>query len=212
MTKYIDRYYLNGELYGIKFAGGGWLPSEYQEVEYIESSWTQWIDTWFIPNQDTVHQIKVAFKNFSWDVTYWYNVWNDQTDVRFFNAWWDCFWDIPVDKRYQTYGVFSLDTVYELELGNWYVKNLVSWVDIFNWTPNPSFTGTNSITLNHNVSPAANSSNVWYYVKIYDWATLERDMVPCYRKSDNVIWMYDLVNGVFYTNSGTWSFTKWPNV
>ena len=26
MTKYIDRYYLNGEMYGIKFGGWGWQP------------------------------------------------------------------------------------------------------------------------------------------------------------------------------------------
>ena len=30
------------------------LPNEYQEVEYIESSGTQYIDTSYIPNQDTL--------------------------------------------------------------------------------------------------------------------------------------------------------------
>lgn len=34
------------------------------------------------------------------------------------------------------------------------------------------------------------------------------DLVPCYRKSDNVIGMYDLVRRTFLTNAGTGSFTK----
>jgi hypothetical protein len=40
----------------------------------------------------------------------------------------------------------------------------------------------------------------------------ERDMIPCYRIADWEIWMYDVVNGVFYTNSWSWTFTKWPDV
>lgn len=38
------------------------------------------------------------------------------------------------------------------------------------------------------------------------------DGVPCYRKNDNVIGMYNLVDGVFYTNAGTSSFTKGADV
>ena len=41
---------------------------------------------------------------------------------------------------------------------------------------------------------------------------LIRDMYPCYRKSDNVIGMYDVVNAVFYTNSGTGTFVKGADV
>jgi hypothetical protein len=49
--------------------------------------------------------------------------------------------------------------------------------------------------------------------KIYsDANTIERDLVPCYRIADGVIWMYDLTNDQFYTNSGSWTFTKWPDV
>ena len=33
-----------------------------------------------------------------------------------------------------------------------------------------------------------------------------RDLIPCYRKVDNVAGMYDLVNDVFYTNEGTGEF------
>ena len=39
-----------------------------------------------------------------------------------------------------------------------------------------------------------------------------RHFIPCYRKSDNVIGLYDLVEGTFYTNSGTGTFTKGSDV
>jgi hypothetical protein len=43
--------------------------------------------------------------------------------------------------------------------------------------------------------------------KIYEAGVLVRNYVPCYRKSDNVAGLYDLVNNGFYTNSGTGTFT-----
>ena len=52
-----------------------------------------------------------------------------------------------------------------------------------------------------------------YYGKIYDSTnTLVREFIPCYRKADNVIGLYDKVNDVFYTNAGTGSFTKGNDV
>lgn len=42
--------------------------------------------------------------------------------------------------------------------------------------------------------------------------TEKLNLVPCYRKSDGEIGMYDLVNGVFYTNSGSGTFIKGDDV
>lgn len=42
-----------------------------------------------------------------------------------------------------------------------------------------------------------------------DW---EHNYIPCYRKSDNVIWLYSLEDGVFYTNQWSWVFTKGHDV
>lgn len=38
-----------------------------------------------------------------------------------------------------------------------------------------------------------------------------REAYPCYRKSDNETGMYDIVNGVFYTNQGNGKFIVGPN-
>jgi hypothetical protein len=45
-----------------------------------------------------------------------------------------------------------------------------------------------------------------YCCKFYKDYKIIRDFVPCYRTTDRVAGMYDLVSGVFYTNAGTGEF------
>lgn len=47
-----------------------------------------------------------------------------------------------------------------------------------------------------------------YSMKMYNNGTLIRDFIPCYCNADSVIGLYDLVNGVFYTNQGTGTFGR----
>lgn len=180
----------------------------YQEVEYIEntSNWPR-IDTGVIPTQNIKSQIK--FRNFSvtGDVIYWMSNWDDNSDYRFFNASSKIYWDISSSRLEGS--TCNTNTDYEFELWNNYVKNVWASTNILSWSTVASYTWTATIKLNYWGTP---SRNRWYYVKIYDGSTLVRDLVPCYRKDDSVIWMFDLVNKKFYTNSWSWTFTKWPDV
>jgi len=45
-----------------------------------------------------------------------------------------------------------------------------------------------------------------YYVKMWQNGTLVRNYVPARRDSDNVVGMYDLVNGTFYASNGSAAF------
>lgn len=51
-----------------------------------------------------------------------------------------------------------------------------------------------------------------YWCRFYENDVAQVDLVPCYRKSDNKIGMYDLVSGSFLTNSGSGSFSKGADV
>ena len=51
-----------------------------------------------------------------------------------------------------------------------------------------------------------------YSFKIKDGNSLVRNFIPCYRKSDNVAGMYDLVTNTFYTNAGTGDFIVGPDL
>ena len=54
---------------------------------------------------------------------------------------------------------------------------------------------------------------------IYEWKRTDRsnntvveDLVPCRKTSNNTLGMYDIVSGTFITNSGSGTFTAGPNV
>lgn len=65
---------------------------------------------------------------------------------------------------------------------------------------------------------SATSTSKKYYGKLYSFTmdaadgTALRNFVPCYRKADGVIGLYDTVGGSFYTNAGTGSFTKGADI
>ena len=45
-----------------------------------------------------------------------------------------------------------------------------------------------------------------YELKMWKDGELVREFIPCYRKSDKEVGLYDLVNSIFYTNAGTGTF------
>lgn len=51
-----------------------------------------------------------------------------------------------------------------------------------------------------------------YYFKLYSDTTVVRDFQPARRNSDNAVGLYDLQNGVFYTNGGSGSIVAGPEV
>lgn len=189
---------------------GWWLPSAYQEVEWIGSSWTQRINTGYVPDNKT----KAEWKMWNWTETgshcifgimysFWSNPWrwfSIVTDAYMFNnSAWVTHW-------------MNNGSVHTWELSQAWL--FVDWV--LKTTPATStFTCPNNLLLfctSKNWSPSEYSTFRYYYYKLYDDGTLVRDFVPCYRIADWEIWMYDVVNDVFYTNSWSWTFTKWPNV
>ena len=190
------------------------LPSWYQEVEYIQSSGTQYIDSWFTPSNTT----KVE-----WEMWWWTESWSHQMFwVRY--SWSSSTWVSSdrwfaiVTDAYQYGWHWSITHwMTDWSIHTWELSQSWLYVDwALKWTPSTvTFTCPGSLYLfwlNWNWSIAERASLKYYSFKIYDNTTLIRDFVPCYRTSDNEIWLYDLVNDVFYTNSGSWTFTKWPDV
>ena len=55
-------------------------------------------------------------------------------------------------------------------------------------------------------------TNRLYKYRLYQDGNLVRDFVPCYRLSDGVIGLYDIVTRAFYTNAGTGTLTKGADV
>lgn len=175
-----------------------WLPSTYQEVEWVWSSRTQVINTWVIPATQT-YTAELEVESTQSGGEYWaFGIWGT-TGFR----WWQdssWHWDTSYWASYSP-STYALNTKTKITMSNawkWTSSNTAIWL-FWMW---------------ENGAYANNRKWAYkiYYCKIWNSWTLIRDFVPCYRISDSVIWMYDLVNDQFYTNSWTWTFTKWADI
>lgn len=203
------------------------LPSAYQEVEYIQTTGTQYIDTNFVITKDTEVNIDVQLTSYS-------------TQDRIFAIWMD-----------SDYGGFSYEIYVngsskraratQNGVGNWETSNV--WVDtnrhvfilnnsrfkiytnwnlVYNQANSANITRTQTRTLPLLARKFITSSSGYsiqqkakaklYSCQISDNGVLVRDFIPCYRKSDNVIGLWDSVGRVFYTNAGSGTFWKGSDV
>lgn len=184
-----------------------YLPSEYQEVEYLESSGTQYIDSGFKPNNNTNADLTFSLSSHSGSTVALFGCLSSG-DNRF------AFLVSSQQKLVWHYGatdtshlsLINLNTKYIVKnVGlDLYLDNSLEYTSVsrnFTTTENAYLFGRNS------EGSLSNQSFVKLYsCKIYDNGTLIRNFIPCYRKSDNVAGLYDLVNNVFYTNAGTGTF------
>ena len=196
------------------------LPSSYQEVEWIQDSWTQYIDaniqlwandfeiSWeFMMDEVTSYQQQI--------VSIWtssYNYWNlfirTYGSTRYLDlylSWHNMISSITTTQKY-TFNVKRSSSSW-----TWWFWNNTSTVSYSPWSVNNTTVKLFRLW-GWDYWSDTYSKIKMYSCKIYVAWTLVRDFIPCYRKSDSVIWMYDFVNKVFYTNAGTWTFTKWPDV
>lgn len=192
------------------------LPAEYQEVEWIW--WTNWsntqeqvyIDTWITTSNNIWAWTEMLHTATRDNVQWFTNTLPNNTVRRWLTTYPSWKWCPQWETRRQTDIAYNINQFYDIKL-NWNnnKKCDIDWTTIYNCT-NTAFSSNNTIRI-------WDISYNWYwwkckFFKISDGTTLVRDLVPCYRKSDSVIWMYDVVNDVFYTNSWTWTFTKWSDV
>ncbi|MBP5177411.1 MAG: tyrosine-protein phosphatase, partial [Clostridia bacterium] len=185
----------------------GVLPVTYTAVDYIESSGTQYIDTGFIPNSNTRVVAKIDFK--------------PETDGNSHNAF-----SATPGERTAEYGFLTNGSDYVSRYGDdvylsiaYPNKPFVIDMDknvlkidgetVYTHEQKEFACGCTMYVFTCDKSGASYrpSSMKLYSMDIYDDGTLVRSFVACYRDSDSEIGLYDLINGVFYTNSGTGKFT-----
>ena len=187
------------------------LPSEYQQVEYIESTGTQYINTGYIPQINT--KVEARFyetsKYENYPKLFGSEVLNQnqsfKVDLR------NPFVIGYSNKEYTTNIGCSIETMYDI---SFQLNELKVNTDTYSFS-NTAFTGTYPIFIfasNRAGSVLEYSAVRIYSFKIYTGTTLAMDFIPCYRKSDNVIGMYDTINNVFYINAGTGTFNKGDNI
>lgn len=187
----------------IESVGEPILPSEYQEVEYIESTGTQYINTNYTDVSDTRVELDFVYTGIlSTSSNYMGanggNVLAVSANGRFsINA---CATGITptVGERYKISSYRGVDDMRSATInGVEYIGTKASRNEIYH-----------IFTLGGQPHTTQRIYGKLYSCKIYYQGKIVRDFIPCYRKSDNVIGVYDVVNDVFYTNAGTGKFLK----
>ena len=191
------------------------LPAGYTELEYIQSTGTQYIDTGIIPNGSTKVEM-VAQANYSSDLRFFGAVAGSETPLYFAAGYsvsgkWNNMYN-------STNNVVSNDVTGFLadKLEHKIVKDNVLSVDgnVLNTISVASFELPVSMylfTVNDNENPGVLRPMLIKYAKIWNNNTLVRDFVPA-KNSSGVIGMYDTVSGNFFTNAGSGTFIAGPVV
>lgn len=194
------------------------LPAEYQEVKYIQGKITEnpaYIDTLFVPTINTVLQVK-----FSQDNQNQYGFFGARNDpYRFYCATFSTGSQLSCGMTVNTWP----STRVPLTSNKIYDCTVADGTSNINGTSiiTPTISAaqwSNSIGTiqlwSLNAAPAFNKDATakYYLCKIWEDNVLVRDFVPCYRKSDNEVGMFDLVGMSFYTNAGVGSLIAGPDV
>ena len=189
----------------------GRLPAEYQEVEYLESTGTQYIDTGIHTDPDIgifakLYTISTGNKS-------WFGSNNNTYASLILNAY------SPTEIEYQ-YGndywgrktfANAVNSILEIHFTTDQQLIINDTVVVSNLR---RITGRSSGSIHLFVRSGGSAFVVGraYTFKIYYGAAKVLDLIPCYRKMDSKPGMYDLVSGTFFTNQGTGEFTVGADV
>lgn len=183
---------------------GSGLPYD-AELKYIQSSGTQYINTRLTPSANLVLQFGFVNISRAGDVIVG-TFPGDYDDYRFFNASDQCYFDTPNGRRING-SVCSQNNYYEFELGNYYVKDILT--GFMKIQGSAGITSKNyqigicGDTYNHR------SNNRIYWFKGYVSNELKIDLIPV--RKDGIGYMYDKVSGQLFANQGTGNFILGPD-
>lgn len=208
----------NGEETG---GGGGGtasrLPEGYTEVEYIQSSGTQYINTGVTGKSGIKAECKYEILNSDFANTFLLGSVPSGWTPRCYLLYWE--------TGVHSYGYIdhvcssvsaNVNQVYDVTV------DLAVGAQSLTVNGNALLSGSNKSTFdtklalyafgaNYNGTLHGAGSYRVYYMRLYDNGALVRDFVPC-KNASGVAGLYDVVNGKFYGNAGSGSFAVGADV
>lgn len=203
----------------IRSMGGGLIPSTYQQVEYIESTGTQYIDTDIKTKDIYSVLLDLQFSDISTDQrngAYLFesnivkSLFLGVTQSKFYMS---CGANYPNEFNYSA----SSATTERVRLG----VNIPDHNMFLEQNDNRFFKSRKKRCLFEFLLFATNFTNgagsfckeKIYSARFYDaLGGLIGDFAPCYKKSNNEIGLYDTVSKTFFANQGTGTFIKGEDV
>ena len=201
------------------------VPEEYVQIEYVgtHNNGELYVDTEYLvkPNTRVVCDARIKSSDSKqWSCLFGTN--HNGTDPFLFYVFYD-----SIAKAYFSNGngssAVNTNFVYNTKVRIETNSTGVSWsvngkmVDqiVLSKEQTTSMTTSHLFLFNAASGETNSTANSWcwadiYGFKIYEDDTLIADLVPCYRKSDNVGGLYDTVRNKFFTSATSTTLTKGP--
>ena len=192
----------------------GELPDEYQKIEYIESTGTQYIDTGYIPNQNTGYYIDfIPLEPIGTnDAKQYVNAGGRSTSNNrvVLGAYKQYDGGDFVFHTFKTNPKLVQNVRTEFEVKNkkiYFDDGTITSINVSN------FTSPNTLILfGANGNPVERIAKARLYsFKLYNADDTIKELIPA-KNSNDVVGLYDIINNVFFTNDGTGSFIAGPDV
>lgn len=197
---------------------GGLLPPGYTQLEYLESTGTQYINTGIIPSSDIEVAMDVQLTSVSQGETKMLFGCNNyySGSTKYYMLMLKMTSDLPLQVNCGANGVDTLDipiTSASIARTNAQlsVNGTLFTATIFDSTITRTFSGgLPTISIYLFARSVANAVSNRIMMKLYRCTVsasgVSYDFIPTLRLSDNKPGLYDIINNQFYTNAGTGEF------
>ena len=192
------------------------IPPEYTQLEYLESTGTQYINSGVLSMPNTVVKTKFQIlgnatqnmnlgflgSNTSQHSKYYLYIYSYH--VNQLMTWTTSRINIPDFNALHTLEIFAN--------GDYYLDGVLKSKNIYNGSePSHLNIGIFKSMTSTNAATFDSLASRFYYVEL-DNGTTKRNFIPARRNSDGEIGMYDTVSNTFFTNNGTGKFIAGPAV
>jgi hypothetical protein len=184
------------------------LPAEYQEVAYLRSNGKQYIDSEIAASTSIITEVKCrsfvgnkCIVGMGTSADYRYQIYANTNLV----------YSVSVAGESNNFGgIYPISEMTTIKLDPVAKKATVNGVEYdLPWTGSIQDRSLWLFARNQtsSVTNYYSTTDMWY-CKMWDgsYDNLIRDYVPCYRKSDGIAGMYDLVTGRLFTSLGSEEF------
>ncbi len=220
---WLDGYNSDNTYNNVPFSGNinayakqtaGNLPSEYQQVEYIQSSGAQYIITDVIPSSNFKVEADVYTPSGAGSQPTFAGVGDTKSIQYYFDS-------TGKPGVWTNAGAVKNSTALYNQKVHYIATTTSSGTTLningTNYTSSYVYPGGSSRYLMLFAYNGTGGPNYYYTGRIYSLSlysnnNLIRSYVPCYDKESQAIGLYEIVNGTFLTNKGSGNFTKGSNV
>lgn len=201
------------------------IPVQYQQVEYIKATGTQHIITDISVADSATGNNSVAL--YTYDIDFKFDEWQSAYGTNIMAGFgsnagkWIGYNNSKAAIAMGTSpGNFFSGTVTDRHQYHWSIINNVGTVerdDSATISRTVIYDSTRPIPFGLFTIVNESGNDFHFNGKLYACAVYKSgvkvlDLIPCYRKSDNEVGLYDIVNEKFYTNDGTGAFEKGADV